>query len=106
MSNVEISLEAALEKKVDLAVAELVAQGKDPSKLTEDEITALAMSLDLTRAEQIHCGRAHIERLAAIVIGEKMVSIINANMKIKPDDLRSCMLAYFDALDNGEAVAP
>ncbi len=96
------ALEKELEAKIDKAVAHLVEQGKDPAKLTEDDLTAIATSIDLTDEELKHCGKSHLEHMASIFLGMKMVEIINQNMKILPDDLRSCMLAYFAAIDSGE----
>ncbi len=95
-------IERELEAKIDKAVAHLVEQGKDPTKLTDYDLTAIATSIELTDDELKHCGKTHLENMAGIFLGMKMVEIINQNMKILPDELRSCMLAYFEAVDSGE----
>lgn len=96
------SINASIEAKIERAVAELAAQGKDPSKMTEAEIEAMVKSIDWSRDEMDVAGITRLEGIAAVVIGEKAIAIINQHMKIEPAELRKCLTAYFAALDAGE----
>ncbi|MCQ9144577.1 MULTISPECIES: hypothetical protein [Brucella/Ochrobactrum group] len=96
------TVNASIEAKIERTVSELAAQGKDPSKLTEAEIEAMVKSIDWSRDELDVASITRLEGMAAVVIGEKAVAIINQHMKIAPDELRRCLLAYYAALDTGE----
>ena len=98
-------INASIEAKIERAVSELAAQGKDPSKLTEAEIDAMVRSIDWSRDEMDIASITRLEGMATVVIGEKAISIINQHMKIAPDDLRRCLMAYFAALDADEIGA-
>lgn len=98
------SINASIEAKIERAVAELAAQGKDPSSLTEAEIEAMVKSIDWSRDEMDVAGITRLESIAAVVIGEKAIAIINQHMKIEPAELRNCLMAYFAAFDAGEIV--